>query len=42
MLGEKPGETVGYMTRLDSKVSAKTRVLVMTEAILVNRLVEYP
>lgn len=42
MLGEKPGETVGYMTRLDSKVSAKTRVLVVTEAILVNRLVDDP
>jgi len=42
LIGEKPGETIGYMTRLDSKVSAKTRVVVMTEAILVNRLVEDP
>lgn len=42
MLGEKPGETVGYMTRLDSKTSARTRILVVTEAILVNRLVEDP
>lgn len=42
MLGEKPGETVGYMTRLDSKVGAKTRILVVTEAILVNRLVDDP
>lgn len=42
MLGEKPGGTVGYMTRLDSKVSAKTRILVVTEAILVNRLVDDP
>ncbi len=42
MLGEKPGETIGYMTRLDSKVSGRTRVLVVTEAILVNRLVEDP
>ena len=42
LLGEKPGETVGYMTRLDSKASAKTRILVVTEAILVNRLVEDP
>ncbi|WP_086616736.1 ATP-dependent helicase HrpB [Erythrobacter tepidarius] len=42
LLGENPGETVGYMTRLDSKVSAKTRILVLTEAILVNRLVEDP
>ncbi|MHA7818847.1 MAG: ATP-dependent helicase HrpB [Erythrobacter sp.] len=42
MLGEKPGETIGYMTRLDSKISAQTRVVVVTEAILVNRLVEDP
>ena len=42
MLGEKPGETIGYMTRLDSKVSGRTRILVVTEAILVNRLVEDP
>ena len=42
MLGEKPGETIGYLTRLDSKVSGKTRVLIVTEAILVNRLVEDP
>jgi ATP-dependent helicase HrpB len=42
LLGERPGETVGYMTRLDSKVSATTRILVVTEAILVNRLVEDP
>ncbi len=42
MLGEKPGATVGYMTRLDSKVSKSTRILVVTEAILVNRLVDDP
>ncbi|MEO0057103.1 MAG: ATP-dependent helicase HrpB [Pseudomonadota bacterium] len=42
MLGDAPGETVGYMTRLDSKVSARTRILVVTEAILVNRLVDDP
>lgn len=40
MLGEKPGETVGYLTRLDTKQSAKTRILVMTEAIFVNRIVD--
>ncbi|MFN4019869.1 MAG: ATP-dependent helicase HrpB [Erythrobacter sp.] len=42
LLGEKPGETVGYITRLDSKVSPRTRILVVTEAILVNRLVDNP
>lgn len=42
LLGEQAGDTVGYLTRLDSKTSARTRVLVVTEAILVNRLVEDP
>ncbi|SMQ73748.1 ATP-dependent helicase HrpB [Altererythrobacter xiamenensis] len=42
ILGEKPGETVGYVTRLDSKQSAKTRVLVVTEAIFVNRILDDP
>ncbi len=42
ILGEKPGETVGYVTRLDSNTSAKTRVLVVTEAIFVNRIIEDP
>lgn len=41
-LGEKPGETIGYLTRLDTKQSLKTRVLVMTEAIFVNRIVDDP
>ncbi len=40
LLGEKPGERVGYLTRLDSKQSSATRILVVTEAILVNRLLE--
>ncbi len=38
LLGEKAGERVGYLTRLDSKQSKATRILVVTEAILVNRL----
>jgi ATP-dependent helicase HrpB len=42
LLGEQPGETVGYITRLERCFSAKTRILVVTEAILVNRLVEDP
>ena len=42
LLGEKPGETVGYLTRLDSRQSAGTRILVVTEAILVNRLLDDP
>ncbi len=42
MLGEKPGETVGYLTRLDSKRSATTRILVVTEAIFVNTILADP
>ncbi|QYJ08298.1 ATP-dependent helicase HrpB [Qipengyuania flava] len=42
MLGEKPGETIGYLTRLDSKRSSKTRVLVVTEAIFVNTILADP
>jgi len=40
MLGEEVGGRVGYLTRLDSKQSKATRILVVTEAILVNRLLE--
>ncbi len=42
MLGERAGETVGYLTRLDSKRSAVTRILVMTEAIFVSSILSDP
>ncbi|CDO38195.1 ATP-dependent helicase HrpB [Novosphingobium sp. KN65.2] len=42
MLGEKAGETIGYVTRLDTKRSGKTRVLVMTEAIFVSSILSDP
>ena len=42
MLGENPGQTVGYMTRLGSKTSRDTRIFVVTEAILVNRIIADP
>ncbi len=38
LLGEPVGQRVGYVTRLDSKQSAATRILVVTEAIFVNRI----
>ncbi|MEQ9547136.1 MAG: ATP-dependent helicase HrpB [Marinobacter sp.] len=38
-LGEKPGQTVGYRTRLDTRVSAQTRIEVVTEGIL-TRLIQ--
>jgi ATP-dependent helicase HrpB len=38
LAGEKPGETFGYATRLDTRRSARTRVTVMTEGIFVARV----
>jgi ATP-dependent helicase HrpB len=37
-LGEDVGATVGYTVRLERKVSAKTRIEVVTEGILTRRL----
>jgi len=38
MLGEEVGGRVGYRTRLDSRASASTRILVVTEAIFVSQI----
>lgn len=38
LLKEPIGETVGYRTRLDSKVGSRTRIEVLTEGILTRRL----
>lgn len=38
LLGEPVGATVGYRVRFDSKVSAKTRIEVITEGMLTRRL----
>nr|WP_202385429.1 ATP-dependent helicase HrpB [Altericroceibacterium endophyticum] len=40
LLKEEVGHRVGYLTRLDTKRSAATRILVMTEAIFVAQLME--
>jgi ATP-dependent helicase HrpB len=40
--GEQIGQTVGYRTRLDAAVSAATRVEVITEGLLVRRLLSDP
>ena len=37
-MGEEVGQTVGYLTRMDSKCSKATRLLVVTEAIFVSRI----
>lgn len=39
LLGEPVGRTAGFRTRLDSAVSAETRIEVVTEGLLVRRLV---
>ncbi|WP_156840476.1 ATP-dependent helicase HrpB [Novosphingobium aquimarinum] len=41
-LGEEAGGTIGYATRLDTRRSERTRVLVMTEAIFVATILADP
>ncbi|MGE3332876.1 MAG: ATP-dependent helicase HrpB [Rhodospirillaceae bacterium] len=41
-IGEPVGETIGFRVRLESKVSARTRVEVVTEGILTRRLQSDP
>ena len=42
LLGEPVGRTVGFRTRLDSAISAETRIEVITEGLLVRRLQSDP
>jgi ATP-dependent helicase HrpB len=37
-LGEKAGATIGYATRLDTKVGKSTRVVVMTHGVFLSRI----
>src|SRR5690348_7854571 len=37
-LGEKPGQTIGYATRLDSKIGKGTRVIAMTHGVFLARI----
>ena len=37
-IGEQPGETIGYQTRLDSRTGKKTRVIVMTHGVFLSRI----
>ncbi|MEI9889474.1 MAG: ATP-dependent helicase HrpB [Caulobacteraceae bacterium] len=41
-LGEKAGETVGYRVRMQSRVSAKTRVEVVTEGVFTRMILDDP
>jgi ATP-dependent helicase HrpB len=38
LLGEAPGETVGYRMRQDTRISAQTRIEVVTEGVLLKLL----
>ncbi|HEY5712633.1 MAG TPA: ATP-dependent helicase HrpB [Allosphingosinicella sp.] len=38
LAGERVGATIGYATRLDTKRSAATRILVLTEGIFLSRI----
>ncbi|MCC5780915.1 ATP-dependent helicase HrpB [Nitratireductor sp. B36] len=42
ILGEEPGQTVGYAMRMERKISARTRILVVTEGVLARMIVDDP
>jgi len=42
LLGETVGETVGYRMRLDSRISARTRIEVVTEGVFARMILEDP
>lgn len=42
LLGEEPGQTVGYAMRMENRVSAKTRILVVTEGVLSRMILDDP
>ncbi|HTH28617.1 MAG TPA: ATP-dependent helicase HrpB, partial [Sphingobium sp.] len=42
LAGEKVGGTIGYVTRLDSRRSSATRVLVVTQGVFLRRIQEDP
>jgi ATP-dependent helicase HrpB len=42
MISEKPGETVGYRVRLESRASSRTRILFATEGVLPRMIIDDP
>ncbi len=42
LIGEEPGGTVGYAMRMENRVSARTRILVVTEGVLSRMILDDP
>lgn len=42
LLGENLGETVGYRVRMDAKVSARTRIEIVTEGVFTRMMLDDP
>jgi ATP-dependent helicase HrpB len=42
LLGEEPGATVGYAMRMERKMSARTRIMVVTEGVLARMILDDP
>jgi len=42
LLGEEVGQTVGYRVRMDTKVSARTRIEIVTEGVFTRLLLDDP
>jgi ATP-dependent helicase HrpB len=40
--GEEPGATIGYATRLDSKIGKSTRIIAMTHGVFLSRIQKDP
>ena len=41
-LNERPGETVGYRVRLESRASSRTRILFVTEGVFARMIMDDP
>jgi ATP-dependent helicase HrpB len=42
LLGEEVGQTIGYRVRMDTRVSAKTRIEIVTEGVFTRMLLDDP
>ena len=42
LLSEEPGATVGYAMRMENRISAKTRIVVVTEGVLARMILDDP